>query len=243
MVQNNNSLNELSIFIRKINHQCIVANTCKMALDQFERNADIDLMVIDISVSDNHGLDLVKYAKSHLKHEKIPVILTSSNWDKESVIESAKLNVNEILTLPFNEESVMSKINAALKAGRQTILVVDDEPEIRDLLKRILEMERFFALTASSAEEAIEILGENRVHAIISDIMLPNMSGIDLIKVVRDNYGGLPVILITGYGGQFTPKVILNTGANGYFMKPFGNLELLSRLKIILAANPILEKA
>ena len=119
-------------------------------------------------------------------------------------------------------------------SGKRIVLIVDDEPEILNLLKNVLEIERFKVLTAESAEKALEVLTENKVHAIVSDILLPGITGIDLLVAIKQQYEHTPVILITGYSGKFTPQHAISAGADGYFKKPFRNLELVQTLRQVI---------
>lgn len=103
----------------------------------------------------------------------------------------------------------------------KTILIVDDEEEICRTLNRILARAGYKTFTASSAMEGLVLLQDNRVHLLITDIRMPGVSGLDLIKQARDLDPRIPVIAISGYGDMATAIESLDRGAFFFLSKPF----------------------
>jgi DNA-binding NtrC family response regulator len=101
------------------------------------------------------------------------------------------------------------------------VLVVDDEAVIRDGLKRILEGESFVVDVCSSGYSALEELQKRRFDLIITDLKMPGMSGIDVLKSVRTFQPHISVILITGYASVDTAVEAMKSGAFDYISKPF----------------------
>lgn len=230
-------LSALLGILKKNNFSILTAPSVKKAIELIEAEPSIDLVLASISMPRGSGLEFLQYVKNSQKLNTIPVIMTSGRVDHDIVVRSAALGASEILTRPFDEKVVLSKVEEALSNGKHSVLVVDDEEEILELLKYVMELERFKVFAASSAEEALDILKTNRVNAVVSDIMLPQMSGFDLMTVVKDKYENTPVILITAYGGQYTPKVAMDAGADGYFLKPFKNVDLIRKLRQVMPEN------
>lgn len=106
------------------------------------------------------------------------------------------------------------------------ILIVDDEPDIRRLLKRYLASDGYSCATAGSAMEALELLAVEPFHLLVSDIMMPAMSGIELLSEVRSLYPELAVIMVTGLDDRKTGIQALQLGAYGYVTKPFDRNEI-----------------
>ena len=107
-----------------------------------------------------------------------------------------------------------------------TILVVDDEPVVRDVLKRSLLREGFQVVTAGNGVEGLDRVRGTRVNIIISDIMMPQMDGLEFLVEVKSDFPHIPVILITGFADQFTGKQALEAGAEDFIVKPFKNHEI-----------------
>lgn len=124
-----------------------------------------------------------------------------------------------------------------------TILVVDDEEHILELIEYNLYQNQFHALTAQSGEEALTLLAKEKVDLVLLDWMLPGISGIDVLKEIRknDRLGELPVILLTAKGEEIDKVLGLELGADDYISKPFGIHELIARVKAVLRRSVKLE--
>jgi len=101
-----------------------------------------------------------------------------------------------------------------------SVLYVDDEPALLDLVKIRLEMtEEFQVATASSAKEGLANLYNARYDAVISDYQMPEMDGIQFLKEVRSSFGDIPFIIFTGRGLEEIGTEALNSGADYYVHK------------------------
>jgi two-component system alkaline phosphatase synthesis response regulator PhoP len=118
----------------------------------------------------------------------------------------------------------------------KTILAVDDEEHILELLSYNLEHDGYHVLKAETGEEALKILDKEKIDIMLLDWMLPGMDGIEVLKRVRTHkaYHKLPVILLTAKGDEISKVVGLEVGSDDYLVKPFGIHELLARIKAIL---------
>jgi two-component system response regulator PilR (NtrC family) len=106
------------------------------------------------------------------------------------------------------------------------ILVTDDEPVMRNLLLRILETEGYQVSLASNAAEALEKLQEGKFDILLSDVKMPGLSGIELLREVKSKIPDMAVIMMTSYGEAFTVKEALMNGADEYITKPFKSHEI-----------------
>lgn len=118
----------------------------------------------------------------------------------------------------------------------ETILVVEDEPAIRELIGFACESSGYAVLRAGSVKEASDLLSQNRVHLILLDWMLPDLSGLQwLDKLKRDErYAAVPVIMLTARGTESDKVAGLDTGADDYVVKPFSPRELIARMRAVL---------
>ncbi len=118
----------------------------------------------------------------------------------------------------------------------QTILAVDDEEHILELISYNLEKAGYHVLRADTGEMALEVLKENKVDLVLLDWMLPGMDGIEVIKQVRMNeaYRNLAIILLTAKNEEINKVVGLEVGADDFLCKPFGIHELMARIKAVL---------
>jgi phosphate regulon transcriptional regulator PhoB len=116
------------------------------------------------------------------------------------------------------------------------ILVVDDEKDIVDLIAYNLEKEGFAVLKAYDGEEALELVGSEKPHLVILDLMLPGIQGLEVCKFIRKNpeTASLPIIMLTAKGEEIDKILGLEMGADDYITKPFSVRELVARVRAVL---------
>lgn len=116
-----------------------------------------------------------------------------------------------------------------------TIIVVDDNPEILDFLSKILS-EEYFVISASSGNEALQILEKNNIDIIISDVMMEEMSGFELCNKVKTdiNISHIPVVLLTAKADTESKIKGLESGSDAYIEKPFSPFYLKAQLRSLL---------
>jgi DNA-binding response OmpR family regulator len=114
-----------------------------------------------------------------------------------------------------------------------TVLVVDDEPVVREVVVRYLEREGYRTLEADDGDAARALLERHDPALVILDLMLPGMDGLDLCRWIR-NRSELPVIMLTARGEEADRIVGLELGADDYVTKPFSPRELVARIRSVL---------
>ncbi len=114
-----------------------------------------------------------------------------------------------------------------------TVLVVDDEPSVRDVVVRYLRQAGYRTLEAGDGDDARELLEREMPNLIVLDLMLPGMAGLSLCRWIRER-SELPVIMITALGEETDRLTGLEVGADDYLTKPFSPRELVARVKAVL---------
>ncbi|MFJ8458624.1 response regulator transcription factor [Lysinibacillus xylanilyticus] len=114
--------------------------------------------------------------------------------------------------------------------SKETILIVDDEKDIRNLIAIYLKNEGFDVLEASDGEEGLNLLKKHKVHLIVLDIMMPNVDGIEMCMKVRE-IAEMPIIMLSAKSQDMDKITGLTLGADDYVTKPFNPLELIARIK------------
>lgn len=113
------------------------------------------------------------------------------------------------------------------------ILIIDDDAGVRDSMQEFIKDSGYDIYTASSAEEALELLKSEIVDVVITDIMLTGMDGLELTDLIKHNYD-IDVIVMTGYSEKFSYEDAINKGASDLVFKPIRYRELMLRLKRVL---------
>ena len=115
----------------------------------------------------------------------------------------------------------------------QSILVVDDDPRICDMLREYLGLNGFEVRTAEDGDEMRRRLAEQSADLLILDLMLPGEDGLSLTRYIRQ-HTEMPIIILTGRGEEVDTVVGLEMGADDYIAKPFSLRELLARVKTVM---------
>ena len=110
---------------------------------------------------------------------------------------------------------------------RERILVVDDEQQVSDIIAQCLAMEGYSCDTADCAEKALELCACNEYSLLVSDIMMPGKSGLELLGIVRKLYPDVAVVMVTAVDDRTTAVNALHLGAYGYVIKPFDLNEIV----------------
>ncbi|MBW1708256.1 MAG: response regulator [Deltaproteobacteria bacterium] len=109
------------------------------------------------------------------------------------------------------------------------ILVVDDEEEILNMLKRALSLEDYEVVTVSEPHKAIELMKSELFNLVLCDIRMPGMSGLDLLKVLKQINPLANILMMTGYSSLFYVVDCLGSGAVDYLIKPFEDIEIVRK--------------
>ena len=118
-------------------------------------------------------------------------------------------------------------------AGTQTVLVVDDEPMVREVLTQYLTRDGFLVVEAADGEEAVAKLDACAPDLVLLDLMLPNKHGLEVLRHARST-SDVPVILLTALGAEKDRVAGLELGADDYVVKPFSPREVSARVKSVL---------
>lgn len=214
-------------------HSTIWKQGRKQAMDELSGNINIDLVIIEFSSDISISIEFLKFIKQSPRYCNLPVLLVCKNTPSETIKESIEIGANEIIMTPCKDELIIGKFESALDKGKISVLIVDDEPIILELLSRVIAIERYKVFTSTTAEEAIETLKQEKIEIVISDIDLPGKSGIELLVHIKELYKKIPVVLVTGQRGTYNESLMLDEGADGYFSKPFKNTEIVKHLRMI----------
>lgn len=118
-----------------------------------------------------------------------------------------------------------------------TILIVDDEEELRENLFDLLEFKGYRVLKAASGEEALEMLASNDVDLALLDIQLPGMSGLDVLQEIRKSKPTMPVAMVSASSVRSILAKAEEYGANRVVLKPYSQMEILRTVEELLASR------
>lgn len=137
----------------------------------------------------------------------------------------------------------LNKLNYTMASKK--ILVVEDEPDIRRLIRYHLAQEHYRVLEAEDGEQALRLLQGEKPDLIVLDLLLPGMSGLELCRTLRarPETANLPILMLTAKASEADRVVGLEMGADDYLTKPFSPREMVARVKAILRRAQVPSKA
>ena len=216
------------------NYQVMSAPDARTAVNMLEKDRACNLIITDIVMPGGDGISLIRALKSKTRTKRIPVMVCSSAHDQATVAKALEAGAIDFLAKPLQTNGVCARVQRALDRGAVTVLIIDDNIVILDLVAKVVSREGFQVVTATNAEDGLKFFNEKRVDAIISDIGLPGMNGLEFLVSVKEKNARIPVLLITGNGGQFTKDDAIAAGADGYITKPFKNTEIAAKLNSLI---------
>lgn len=181
---------------------------------------------IDVSSELGKGTTFSVFMPLGIKHET-----TQSQPKKhDAKPQNIEAYIAEVTQWSSPKSKETSQHSHNISKGR--ILVADDNPDMREFIKRLLDDAGYDVLLASDGEEAWQICMNNLPDLILSDVMMPRLNGFELIKKIRsaDYTYSLPIILISARAGEVDKAEGLISGADDYLSKPFHSAELIARV-------------
>jgi len=202
------------------------------ALRFLESGESCELIVSDVMMPRMDGFSLVQRLKADKRLQKIPIILCTSLGDEASIVKGIEAGIAGYVVKPVNEAILIPKINEVLEKQPGAVLVVDDEEVIRNLLVLTIQREGYQVLSAESGEQALELLKKTKIGLVISDIIMPEMDGFDLLVRIKELDLNTRVILMSDRT-EHTRDQIISTGADGFIRRPFHNTEIVTLVRAL----------
>ncbi len=227
-------IKQLEVELSAGHYQVMTAPDAKSAINLLEKDRVCNLIITDIIMPGGDGISLIKTLKAKTRTKRIPIMVYSSAHDQTTVAKALEAGAIDFIAKPLQPSGVCNRVQRALDRGAVTVLIIDDNLVILDLIARVVSREGFQIMVATNAEDGLRLFHDKRVDAVISDIGLPGMNGLEFLVCVKEKNSRTPVLLITGNGGQFTKDDAVAAGADGYITKPFKNTEIASKLNSLI---------
>ncbi len=198
-----------------------------------QEEKDIDIIVLEPRIVRWEWLDVL--IQSRRFYANIPVILFLRNYSAHQ---------NMFLTLAgdssvflFSGEDMLQqnfdKVVTAMMMSRKQILFVDDDVHILRAYERSFRKTAWRVLTIPSAKKALQIIHDENIHMVITDIKMPGMHGFELINEIRKQKQDLPIIVCSGYQGMREDADIILNKVSGFFEKPVDLEVLKTKIKLV----------
>jgi excisionase family DNA binding protein len=133
-------------------------------------------------------------------------------------------------------ETFLARSGPGARGGGALVLVVDDDPRIREFLRVNLEMEGYSVREASSADEALEALEDQAPQLVLLDVVMPGVDGWQMLQRMQERHGSIPVIMFSGKVDDESAADAKKRGARAFVGKPFDPQQLIERAKQLVPA-------
>ncbi len=225
----------LKQFLDKKNFHTLFCHTGKEVLDTCIKQAP-DLILCDIQLPDSSGLSVIQELKKNELTKTIPFIFMSAFADAIDVQTGLNLGAKEYLTKPFkldNLHEVIYNTFTAAEEEKQTILVIEDDPDIRDNLNCLFLRNGYDVMVASNGRDGLEKATFGSPNVIICDIMLPDLNGYSVLEEMsrNDKTQTIPFIYLSAKSELSDIRTGMSIGADDYITKPFNSKDLLNSVQ------------
>lgn len=182
-----------------------------------------DLVLMDFSMPDETGVDVLKDIRSFNKKIKVVMLtgLGTDDLEKEARLEGASGFLRKNLGLDVIVKAIDQLLETDFSRKEETILIVDDNPEICSLIGDYLSKKGYSVITAGSGEEALDKFKSIRPILVMLDVRLPGMDGIMTLRRIREIDEKVGIIMITGVKDQEVFEQAKELGVYEYIVKPF----------------------
>ena len=216
----------------------LTAQSGAEALQLLKTGAEIDIMLLDIWLPGINGIELLE--KVRAGYPEITVFMVSGHGTDETMLKSMKTGAAGYFSKPLNTaELISSLMNSRLKAAEKlekqppvkhikgSVLVADDDPSIRGLLKSVLEEEGFITAVEQDGRKALDRITADSFDIIILDVNMPQLNGIETLKQIKLKNPDIFVVMMTGEASEKEIQEAQHEGSYIILRKPF-NMDKLS---------------
>jgi PAS domain S-box-containing protein len=223
-------------YIEKMGYRAVTAYSAREGFDQAVRLKP-DLITLDVLMPDLDGFALIQQLKAHPETAHIPVIFLSIVQDRQ---QGLRLGASAFLTKPIDERKFYETVQALLEPRGQPVLVVDDDRDYAQLLKRLLERQGFSVELAHDGDDALRKILSKRYQLVILDKNLPKRSGLDVLQEMRNSRSlhRVPVIVISGSAhaeeAAHTAQIL---GANKFLSKKLAPQSIVEEIVQFLESS------
>lgn len=233
-------LKSLSLTLQGGGYDVAVAKTGNEGVKKLEQYR-FDAIIVDYKLPDIDGLEIAKTIRD--KDRKVPLIIITGYTPIETADINVRLGNFNFLEKPLEGETVLSTLRRSLISrdclaneqqvlDKPSILVVDDDYEIRLGLEEILKEAGYNCKSCDTGQEALEKIKEELFHMLIVDLNLGDMEGVEVIKRAKEYFPETMTILITGAPSVESVVGALKSGTFDYIIKPLHFEDVLARIKI-----------
>ena len=227
----------LKLLFEDEDYNVMEASNSRDALNILQKE-NPDLIITDIIMEEGDGLEIIINSKKNSPEKPIIAISGGGSIGPKYYLSTARaLGAEYTFAKPFSTNEMINMVKSIMTPSIKKILIIEDDDNVRDMLKRLLEGEAYKVIEARNGGEALIILKVETPDLIITDIIMEDVDGLEIIVGLKKDKPNIPIIAISG-GGSLGSNAYLSSakalGADYTFTKPFSFDEIQSTLKKLL---------
>lgn len=210
-------------------HQCHTVEAAIIQCDQ----ALPDIVVTEKTLPDFSGFKLIEYIKSFVDLIDLPTILITPEENQADIAEALSLGITDYFENAFEVLPVVLRIKEILQKDKPSVLIVDDDSAVRDLLRHRFEVDGIDVETANDGVAAIKYLSTHTPDLVILDRLMPRLEGTAVLYEIKNkiNLKSIPVMILTAMSNRNEASEWFKRGAVDFIAKPFNPDEVLMRAR------------
>jgi len=228
----------LKTSLEEYGFSALTADSGTEAFQILKADKDIDILLLDIWLPGLNGIEILEKVKE--KHPGLTVFMVSGHGTDETMLKSMKTGAAGYFVKPLDMDELTGRLtecreksSAGLEKSappisvKGAVLVADDDPAIRGLLKSVLEEEGFITAVEQDGKKALERIASDSFDIIILDVNMPQLNGIETLKLIKQKNPGTFVVMMTGEASEKEIREAQHEGSYIILRKPF-NMDKLS---------------
>ncbi len=231
--------NVMKIMLEKANYKVFAVSNPTEAISLVE-NHNFDLALLDVMMPMMDGFTLAKKLRENPKSKDLPIVFCTAKGSRENVAEGIRSGAVDYLVKPFAKETLLQKVGNLVKHDKKaTVLSVDDDPSIRNIIRVVLTKAGYHVITAANAEEAKELIKGKPIDIILLDVMMPVTDGYQLASYIKGDpaYKDVKIIFCTVKDRAEDKDYANKMEIDGYITKPFTKDSLISEIQQVLSSK------
>ena len=197
---------------------------------------EYDVVVLDVKMPDIDGIEVFRQIRETMPH--LPVVLLTGHGSVDDAFHTSRNGVSDYLSKPINMDELTTRLHEVTDEARRQakpdsqgwgpidpaelirVMLVDDEAEFLESLKKVFERRHMEVSTAESGEKALALLKESLVDVVVLDVKMPGMDGLEVLRRIRGDFPSVEVILLSGHPSVEAAVQGIKLGASEYLKKP-----------------------
>lgn len=209
--------------------------------------SEFDVLVLDVKMPDIDGIEVFKQIRETLPD--LPVILLTGHSSIDDAFQTSKNGVADYLPKPIDMDQLAARLHEVVGKARHRVetdseglrpvdpaelirvMLVDDEMDFLESLKKVFQRRNMEITTAESGEEALALLEESLVDVVVLDVKMPGMDGLEMLRRIKRHFPSVEVILLSGHPSVEAAVQGVKLGASEYVKKPPEVEELVATIR------------